>query len=361
MHGTAWFLRLVALGATALAAGGLASSAGADGLPVLGVDAGSAGVAARTSPVRYVTLPATGETIVARTAAVGGRILRFARLRGTFTIPAVAYDGSASGLSADGARLVLIQPRLAFPRAETAFAVLDARRLQLRGVIHLRGDYSFDAISPDGATMFLIQYVSPTDPTRYNVRAFDLRAWRLLPHSIVDPHEQGTAMRGAPLSRATSEDGRWAYTLYDGAGGTPFVHALDTSNSRARCVDLPLLAGRRDLWQLRLARDPAGGKLRVGTAAETVALVDTTDFRVSRPVSAAGRHPDRPWELFGAAALAALLAALAALLAVRRRSGAAPTEPEADGRAPRSRAEGQPDARRGRAEEEAAGIGVADV
>ena len=35
----------------------------------------------------------------------------------------------------------------------------------------------------------------------------------------------GEKMGGSPLTRATSLDGRWAYTLYDGAGRTPFVHA----------------------------------------------------------------------------------------------------------------------------------------
>ena len=45
-------------------------------------------------------------------------------------------------------------------------------------------------------------------------------------------------MRGQPLTRATSPDGRWAYTLYDGAGKEPFIHALDTSTRSARCIDL---------------------------------------------------------------------------------------------------------------------------
>ena len=59
-------------------------------------------------------------------------------------------------------------------------------------------------------------------------------------------------MRGSPITRATSSDGRWAYTLYDGAGGTPFLHALDTSKRQARCIDLPMLAGGQDLGQLRI-------------------------------------------------------------------------------------------------------------
>jgi hypothetical protein len=256
------------------------AAASADGLPVLGVDVGSQGVASRTSPIRYVTLPGAGETIVARTAVGGGRVLRFTRLPGNFTIPAVAYDGSASGLSADASTLVLIQPRLKFPRARTPLAILDAKRLRLRKLITLRGDFSFDAISPQGRTLYLIQYVSPQDPTRYQVRAYDLRSQRLLAKPVVDPHER-EAMRGSPITRATSSDGHWAYTLYDGAGEEPFIHALDTSKRVARCIDLPMLTGRQDLSQLRITVAPDGSKLTVGTAGQKLALVDTKDFRAS--------------------------------------------------------------------------------
>src|SRR5437867_2210246 len=149
---------LFILGVTFVAAGAVTTAAAGDGLPVLGVDVGAKGVAARLSPVRYVTLPAGRDTLVARRALNGGSVLGSTRIPGNFTIPAVAYDGSASGLSADGRTLALIQPRVTFPRADTRLAILDANRLRLRKVVNLVGDYSFDAISPDGATLFLIQY-----------------------------------------------------------------------------------------------------------------------------------------------------------------------------------------------------------
>src|SRR5262249_40296046 len=153
-------------GLALLAAAALAAGARADGLPVVGVDVGSKGVVATTSPIRYVALPVGRETLVARTAVAGGRVLGSVRGPGTFTIPAVAYDGSASGLSGDRSTLVLIEPRVAFPRVRTRLAVLDAPGLRLRRAIALRGDFSFDAVSPGGRTIYLIQYVSPTDPSR---------------------------------------------------------------------------------------------------------------------------------------------------------------------------------------------------
>jgi hypothetical protein len=300
---------IVALAATATAA--------ADGLPVLGIDVGSQGVTAVGSLDRYVTVNDGAITLVERIARNGGRVEGLSRLKGNFTIPAVAYDGSASGLSADGSTLVLIQPRQAFPRAVTTFALLNVPSLHLRRTITLRGDFSFDAISTRGRTMFLINYTSPADPTRYTVRAYDLQAGALLPKPIVDPAETSDKMRGAPITRMLSADGRWAYTLYDGAGGTPFVHALDTATSSAHCIDLPMLAGNQNLSSLRFTRGQ-GEQIRIGAPGQQLAVVDTTTFAASVP---AVHSPSdlRSWLIAAAAVLMALVLLVA--LTVRRRRG----------------------------------------
>lgn len=199
-------------------------------------------------------LSTNGNTVVALVNPHGGRIIASRLLHGTFTIPAVAYDGSAAGLSADGRTLVLIQPRASFPRAQTPLMIVDAQRLRRLQLLRLHGDFSFDAISPRGSLVYLIEYVSPTDPTRYRVRAYDLAADRLLAQPVVDPREPGEQMGGSPLTRATSPNGRWAYTLYDGAGKTPFVHALDTSTRSARCIDLDALLPRAWSARARITR-----------------------------------------------------------------------------------------------------------
>ena len=129
------------------------------------------------------------DTRLIERARYGGP-LRERRLRGWFSIPAVAYDGSPSGLSADGRTLVLISPRTRFPRRRTTFAVVDTRRLRVRRRVALRGDFSFDAISPDGRTLYLIEY-SPARLPKYAVRAYDLRAGRLLAAPVVDPQRAG--------------------------------------------------------------------------------------------------------------------------------------------------------------------------
>jgi hypothetical protein len=256
------------------------AAAPADGLPVLGVDVGSSGVTSGSEGDRYVTIPAGSKTIVERVAQDGGQVLAWRSLPGTFTIPAVAYDGSAGGLSADGTTLVLIEPRTSFPRTTTKLLVLGTDKLAARRLVKLKGDFSFDAVSPDGSWLYLIHYVAPADPTRYLVQAYDLRRGRLVKAPITDPHEPGERMRGNPLSRAMSSNGRWAYTLYDGAGATPFVHALDTVARSARCIDLDGVPSGTDLWQLRLAIDPTGKQLTVRNRTTPLLLVDLRTLRV---------------------------------------------------------------------------------
>jgi hypothetical protein len=312
------------LAGAAIVAGTAASTASADGLPVLGVDVGSKGVTVPGATARYVTLWAGSKsTIVARVRRNGGRIDRSRVLQGEFTIPAVAYDSSASGLSADGGVLVLIQPRLSFPRARTSFALLDARRLRLLQVLRLQGDFSFDAISPSGKRIYLIQYLSPRDATKYAVRAYDVQAGRLLRDPVVDPREADEQMRGRPVSRAMSPDGRWAYTLYDGK--TPFVHALDTSRATARCIDLDALKGDQYLSALRLDVPGDGKRLVVRDALAPKLVVNTRTFAVSEPPEATptpaarqGTSSTWPWAA-GATAIALALAAGGLALATRRR------------------------------------------
>ncbi|MDX6369467.1 MAG: hypothetical protein QOG93_969 [Gaiellaceae bacterium] len=269
---------------------GFADNARADGLPVLGVDAGATGVAIPGGPDRYVTIPAGSNTILARVSQDGGRILASRLLQGTFTIPAVAYDGSAGGISGDGRTLVLISSRTTFPRAQTTFALIDTPQLAPRGRITLQGDFSFDAISPRGASLYLIQYTSALDPTQYLVRNYDLTARRLVTAPVVDPHEPGEKMRGQPLTRATSRDGGWAYTLYDGAGKTPFIHALDTRRGSARCIDLDALTGK-DLSKLRLKLDDSNDALLVVRANKPVLVVDRHDFAVTAPSAGGSGFP----------------------------------------------------------------------
>lgn len=314
--------------AALVAAGAAAGAAGADGLPVGGLDVGPSGVTLPAADVRYVALQAGPNTLVARVDQPGGSVLGTRLLDGRFTIPAVALDGSAGGLSADGKTLVLIRPRTGFPRERTTFAVVDTGRqpLRLRETVVLVGDFSFDALSPDGSLLYLVQYVDRRDATRYVVRGYDLERGRLLPEPVVDPKIFGDVMRGYPVTRAVSLDGRWAYTLYDGGGGVPFVHALDTAEGTAACIAVEALADYADLMDARLAIAGGGEDLRVVAGAETVAIIDTTSLRLREPsppapapVPAAPTAASAPWSLVAGLGALLLTGAAALALVLRRR------------------------------------------
>ena len=105
---------------------------GADGLPV---SASTRAPAASRRPAMgsATSRSAPGEdTVLAKIEQDGGNVLRSAFLHGTLAVPVVAFDGTPAGLSADGSTLVLIKPRVAFPRARTTFVVVAAEALRVR-------------------------------------------------------------------------------------------------------------------------------------------------------------------------------------------------------------------------------------
>lgn len=333
-------MRLRVIGLLVAVSAATPAVAAADGLPVMGVDGGRAGVAGKGSDTRFVTRKAVASTRVSELRGPDRTVVRSRLVDGRYTIPVVALDGTPSGLSADGRTLVLINPRRTFPRERTAFAVLDARTLRVRTVLDFKGDYSFDALSPNGRWLYLIQYTSRRDPQRYAVRAYDLRADRMLPKPIVDPTEPDEAMRGFALTRATTENGRWEYTLYDGGGSHPFVHALDTVGRKALCLDLDVLEGDSNLGNLRLQPDP-GGQITVHYRGIPMAFIDRETRQVSEPPLPPAPPPERATrpdplprgvQLALMAFLALTVVAAAAALALGRSAGVA--EPPVTTRGP---------------------------
>ncbi len=268
---------VIALALAAISAGG----AGANGSPFSpGLDWGSNGVLAERSGLRYVTIATENATIVAAIRTRGGRIARMHYLRGQFGVPLVAYDGTSGGLSGDGKRLVL--GSYGPPPGSsgiTSFAVLDTKSLKLRKLIRLDGSWSFDAVAPDDSTLYLTQHVRAGANPIYRVRPFDIRTG-LLRGPIVDRLEGTGDMGGEPVTRASSSDGRWAYTLYARTKYEPFVHALDTTKKEAFCIGLPLDLTRDQQWMLRLKLREHSELLTVHHQRRTVATVDTASWDV---------------------------------------------------------------------------------
>src|SRR5215471_17355527 len=93
--------------AAALAASCVAVSAAADGGPSPGISWGWNGILAPGHEVRYVAIPTGSSTVVESVRILGGRILRWSSVRGSYGVPQVAWDGSMGGLTRDGRTLVL--------------------------------------------------------------------------------------------------------------------------------------------------------------------------------------------------------------------------------------------------------------
>jgi hypothetical protein len=272
-------MRLV-FGLTAIVTAGwwAAFGAAAAGGPSPGLDFGR-GVAARDGAVRYVTVPAERGTVVEAIQTRSGQVLRFHYLRGTYGVPAVAWDGSTGGLAVGGRRLVLASWPGYGRQGVTRFVVLDPRTLKVRSRLVLHGAFAFDALSPQGTVMYVIQFLGGPGSGRYAVRAVDVSRGRVFDGAIVDAREPDERMTGQPVTRVGNGRGTWAYTLYSRPSGPPFVHALDTVRRRAICIDLPRgWASRAGQLRLRLSLD--GRTLAVRYAAHTIAQVDTKTFEV---------------------------------------------------------------------------------
>jgi len=268
--------------ALAVAFAAVAAGARADGIVTSpGAETGWGGVLASGGKLRYVAIPGRRETTVAVVSVRGGRVLRWGAIRGSFGVPLVAYDGTTGGLTGDGKTVVLATPT-SNPAGVSRFPIVATKTLRVRSIVALRGSWSFDAVSPNASTLFLVQYLDTGPNARYRVRAFDLKANRLIPGAIVDRLEEEAVMRGQPATRATSSDGMWAYTLYARQKHEPFVHALDTVRREAFCIDLPLRLPQPKQMELRLKLAGGGRSLSIRFEGKALASIDTRSFAVRR-------------------------------------------------------------------------------
>jgi hypothetical protein len=271
----------------------------------------------------YMVAPVAGGTVVTRIDGKDRTAQVKRRLPGLFEVPSVA--GVKGGLSRDGSTLVLG----GHPAAELSqFAVLDAPTLRVERVLSLRGTYSFDAMSPDASTLYVIRFLDE-DGTHYKVQAVDMTVDDAQVRTVVEKGEPGEPMSGQALTRTSSADGNWVYTLYDGAGHEPFIHALSTVDTFTVCIDLEALEGRPDLDTLSLALDDNTLAVKTGSGTPIV-NVDTETFEVTEaPAVPATRSPttpraqadtpeDIPWLPIGA--LLATLAAAATVLLIQRKA-----------------------------------------
>ena len=160
---------------------------------------------------------------------------------GTWRLPTIGPDPLPVGLSVDGSTLVLVEADLAAgstPRARSRFAVLSV--VPLAGparIVTLPGRFDYDALSPNGRTLYVVEHLDTAEGGQYQVRAVDVATGKLADGVIVDKRNIDERMAGYPLAQVRREDGL-VLTLYQGLEH-PFIHALNTAEGWAVCIDLP--------------------------------------------------------------------------------------------------------------------------
>src|SRR5258708_7490700 len=145
------FKGLTLVGVAAAVGVGVAAAAG----PTPGF--AEAGVLGPSGHVRYTAVSRAGTTVVQAAGVPTGRVLRSSTLRGAYGVPLVAYDGTAGGVTRDSKLLVL---ETAGTNGSTSFVVLTTKDLKTRQSFTLRGLWAYDALSPEGQTLYLTQVLS---------------------------------------------------------------------------------------------------------------------------------------------------------------------------------------------------------
>lgn len=208
-------------------------------------------------------------------------------IAGEWRLPTIGYDPQPVGLSADGSTLALV-PAGALPDTGTGsvrsrFAVLGFVPLsRTPRIIDLPGTFDFDALSPDGQTLYLVEHLEGV-AGRYQVRAVDVASGRLRDGVIADKRTPDEPMAGWPISQLRTLSGL-VLTLYRGLEH-PFIHALQSVDGWAVCIDLPAVGAEDEAaamdWGLALAPDRAIA-YAVNSTVGIIAEVNLDDLVVGR-------------------------------------------------------------------------------
>ena len=185
---------------------------------------------------------------------------------GAWRLPAFASDPLPIGVSASRSTVVLVEDGATDGARTTRFAVLHLPFKNPARIVDIPGAFSYDAVSPDGSTVYVIEHLAAPPEGHYQVRAVDVASNTLKEGVIVDKTKVGEAMAGWPVAQLRRDDGL-VLTLYRGAEH-PFIHALDTVHGFAVCIDLPASpgGGADAALDWGLAASPDGGTVYAANA-----------------------------------------------------------------------------------------------
>lgn len=268
-----------------------------------------AGLAVVDAGTGQVTLPAapsivtSDRTRLVRTEWTGkGTKLATHRLpTGEVVSGSVVRDKLAARVVSAEGRLVALAPP-AGPRSRTTIAVADGSGERTR--VDLPGNLDPEAFDVTGQYLFVLDYLPPTAPDRYRVRALNLRSGALEPlltrSKAVLPPGAEEEMRGQGRQAVYDAKRQQLFTLYThqpdhlhsrdllaGARDSAphvhaFVHTLHLGQRWAYCIDLPEPFGVRAADRHAIALSGDGLRLCVVDAVTgTVAVIDPEGLTVA--------------------------------------------------------------------------------
>ncbi len=211
-------------------------------------------------------------------------------IAGAWRLPTVGLDPVPVGISADGSTIVLVEAADGdggdAAGTTSRFAILDRAFEDEPRILELVGSFEFDALSPDGSLLYVVEHLPGPPAGHYQVRTVETASGFMRPDVIVDKRNVDETMAGWPVAQARRSDGM-VFTLYRGAEH-PFIHALHSIDAWAVCLDLPA-TGVDDAeaaldWGMASApdgRDLLAINATLGLAVE----IDPVDFAVQRSVS----------------------------------------------------------------------------
>ena len=205
----------------------------------------------------YVVVKGTTNGTLKAIQPSSGRTLAEIQIPGGFLLPDLTGLGPTAGLSPNGRWLALVRQLFDLHGTTTSVLLGESSLTQPFRQVDFTGDFSFDALSNDGRSLYLIQKLR--DANHYQVRLYDIAGRALAPAAVVDKREPNEPMNGVRGDSVAAQAGNTAYTVYLRDKG-PFIHALPLAQPFAFCVDLPTKLGRNGLeeqsrWSLALSPD----------------------------------------------------------------------------------------------------------
>jgi hypothetical protein len=153
---------------------------------------------------------------------------------GAWRLPTIGPDPVPVGVSGDGNTIVLVS---AAKGPSSRFAVLRRGFPKPASIVDLAGRFDYDALSPNGSMLYVVQHLDTREGGKYQVRAVDVASGQLTEVVIADKRNIEEQMAGYPLAQVRRQDGL-VLTLYQGVDFA-FIHALNTVEGWAVCIDLP--------------------------------------------------------------------------------------------------------------------------